>query len=120
MAQMMKRRAVLGFDGLTPAFASVMALLDLKGSRATLLAQKNGVTKQATSQLLKLLAQRDYVEQVADPTDTRAEVIPPRRLNNVQKYLPFVGAQRPDAFNTSRIQFVVLSASACVGDTMSA
>jgi DNA-binding MarR family transcriptional regulator len=75
MAQMMKRLAVLGYDGLTPAFASVMALLDAKGSRATVLAQKAGVTKQAMSQLVKLLEQRDYVEQVADPTDTRAKVI---------------------------------------------
>ena len=75
MAQMMKRLAVLGFDGLTPAFASVMPLLDAKGSRATVLAQKAGVTKQAMSQLVKLLEQRDYVEQVADPTDTRAKVI---------------------------------------------
>jgi DNA-binding MarR family transcriptional regulator len=75
MAQMMKRLTMRGFDGLTPAFASVMALLDAKGSRATVLAQKAGVTKQAMSQLVKLLEQRDYVEQVADPTDTRAKVI---------------------------------------------
>ena len=40
MAQMMKHLAMLGFDGLTPAFASVMPLLDAKGSRATVLAQK--------------------------------------------------------------------------------
>jgi len=75
MAQMTKRLAVEGFVGLTPAFASVMPLLDAKGSHATVLAQKAGVTKQATSQLVKLLEQRDNVEQVADPTDTRAKVI---------------------------------------------
>jgi len=40
MAQMMKHLAMLGFDGLRPAFASVMPLLDAKGSRATVLAQK--------------------------------------------------------------------------------
>ena len=75
LAQMMKRLAELGFDGLTPAFASVIPLLDAKGSRSTALAQKAGVTKQAMSQLVKLLEQRDYVEQVADPTDTRAKVV---------------------------------------------
>jgi|SRR5215469_2125797 len=75
LAQMMKRLALLGFDGLTPAFATVMPLLDAKGSRSTVLAQRAGVTKQAMSQLVKLLEQRDYVEQVADPTDTRAKVI---------------------------------------------
>lgn len=75
LAQMMKRLNVLGFDGLTPAFASVIPLLDAKGSRSTVLAQKAGVSKQAMSQLVKLLEQRDYVEQVADATDTRAKVI---------------------------------------------
>jgi hypothetical protein len=64
MAQMTKRLAVKGFDGLTPAFANVTPLLDAKGSRATVLAQKAGVTKQAMSQLVKLLEQRDNVEQV--------------------------------------------------------
>lgn len=75
LAQMMKRLATWGFDGLTPAFASVMPLLDAKGSRATVLAQKAGVTKQAMSQLIKSLEQRNYVEQVPDPEDTRAKVI---------------------------------------------
>ena len=75
LTQMMKRLAHLGFDGLTPAFASVIPLLDAKGSRSTVLARKAGVTKQAMSQLLKLLEQRDYIEQVADQNDTRAKVI---------------------------------------------
>lgn len=75
LAQVMRRLAALGFDGLTPAFAGVIPLLDAKGSRATVLAQKAGVTKQAMSQLIRLLEQRDYVEQVTDPSDTRAKVI---------------------------------------------
>lgn len=75
MAAMMARLAALGFEGLTPAFASVMPLLDAKGSRSTVLAQKAGVTKQAMSQLVKLLEQRNYVEQVPDAADTRAKVV---------------------------------------------
>lgn len=75
LAAMMARLAALGFEGLTPAFASVMPLLDAKGSRSTVLAQKAGVTKQAMSQLVKLLEQRNYVEQVPDAADTRAKVV---------------------------------------------
>jgi DNA-binding MarR family transcriptional regulator len=75
LAAMMARLAAQGFEGLTPAFASVMPLLDAKGSRATVLAQRAGVTKQAMSQLVKMLEQRDYVEQAPDATDTRAKVV---------------------------------------------
>lgn len=72
---MMSRLAARGFDGLTPAFASVIPLLDAAGMRSTALAQKAGVTKQAMSQLVKLLEERDYVEQVPDRSDTRAKVV---------------------------------------------
>jgi DNA-binding MarR family transcriptional regulator len=75
VAAMMARLATRGFDGLTPAFASVIPLLDATGARATVLAQRAGVTKQAMGQLVKLLKQRRYVEQVRDASDTRAKVI---------------------------------------------
>jgi DNA-binding MarR family transcriptional regulator len=75
LAAMMARLSARGFDGLTPAFASVMPLLDATGARSTALAQRAGVTKQAMSQLIKLLEQRTYVEQVQDKTDTRAKVV---------------------------------------------
>ena len=75
LAAMMARLGARGFDGLTPAFASIMPLLDATGARSTVLAQRAGVTKQAMSQLVKLLEQRNYVEQVPDTTDTRAKVI---------------------------------------------
>jgi DNA-binding MarR family transcriptional regulator len=75
LGAMMARLSELGFEGLTPAFASVMPLLDAKGSRSTVLAQRAGVTKQAMSQLVKLLEQRNYVEQAPDPIDTRAKVV---------------------------------------------
>jgi DNA-binding MarR family transcriptional regulator len=64
-----------GFDGLTPTFASVIPLLDATGMRSTALAQRAGVTKQAMSQLVRLLEERDYVEQLPDPSDTRAKVV---------------------------------------------
>ena len=72
---MMMRLTARGFDGMTPAFASLIPLLDAAGARPTLLAQRSGVTKQAMSQLIRELEKRGYVEQVADPTDTRAKLV---------------------------------------------
>src|ERR1700751_3501069 len=63
------------FADFTPAFVTVMPLLDTNGVRSTALAQRTGVTKQAMSQLIRLLQERKYVEQAPDPTDTRAKVI---------------------------------------------
>jgi DNA-binding MarR family transcriptional regulator len=64
-----------GFKGMTPAFASLIPLLDAEGARSTVLAQRSGVTKQAVSQLVRELEARGYVEQVPDPTDTRAKIV---------------------------------------------
>ena len=75
LAAMMARLEARGFKGLTPSFATVMPLLDAAGTRSTVLAQRAGVTKQAMSQLVKLLEERKYVEQVPDAADTRAKVV---------------------------------------------
>ena len=75
IAAMMVRLTARGFKGLTPAFAGLIPLLDATGARATALAQRSGVTKQAMSQLVKELEARGYVEQVLDPTDTRAKIV---------------------------------------------
>ena len=75
IAAMMTRLAARGFDGMTPAFAGLIPLLDASGARPTVLAQKSGVTKQAMSQLVRELETRGYVEQVPDPTDTRAKIV---------------------------------------------
>lgn len=72
---MMARLGARGFAGLTPAFAGLIPLLDATGARASALAQRSGVTKQAMSQLVRELESRGYVEQAADPIDTRAKII---------------------------------------------
>ncbi len=72
---MMTRLAARGFDGMTPAFASLIPLLDATGARSTALAQRAAVSKQAMSQLIRELEKRGYVEQVADATDTRAKLV---------------------------------------------
>ena len=72
---MMAKVASRGFNGMTPAFVSLMPLLDATGVRPTTLAQRAGITKQAISQLVRELEARGYVEQVPDSTDTRAKIV---------------------------------------------
>jgi len=72
---MMAKVASRGFNGMTPAFASLMPLLDATGVRPSTLAQRAGITKQAISQLVRELEARGYVEQVPDATDTRAKIV---------------------------------------------
>ena len=78
IAAMMARLAARGFDGMTPAFAALIPLLDARGARPSVLAQQAGVSKQAMSQLIREIETRGYIEQVPDPTDTRAKIV---RLN---------------------------------------
>ena len=75
IAAMMAILSARGFDGMTPAFAGVIPLLDAVGVRPTKLAQQAGVSKQAMSQLVRELETRGYVEQLADKTDTRAKLV---------------------------------------------
>lgn len=72
---MMARVAQRGFHDTTPAFATLIPLLDATGARPTSLAQRTGTTKQAISQLVRELETRGYVEQVVDPADTRAKIV---------------------------------------------
>jgi DNA-binding MarR family transcriptional regulator len=74
-ATMMAMLPSRGFNDVTPAFSSLMPLLDENGARPTALAQRAGITKQAISQLVRELEVRGYVEQVPDSTDTRAKIV---------------------------------------------
>jgi DNA-binding MarR family transcriptional regulator len=75
VATMMPEIASSGFKGITPAFASLMSLLDATGVRPTTLAKRAGTTKQAIGQLVRELEKRGYVEQVPDRADTRAKIV---------------------------------------------
>ena len=69
------RLAQRGYDDFAFASASLLWLMDEGGTRSTVLAQRAGVTKQAMSQLVRLMERQGYLEQVADPADTRAKVV---------------------------------------------
>ena len=75
IAAMMVGVAARGFEGMTPAFASLIPLLDATGARPTALAARAGITKQAISQLVRELEKRGYVELARDPGDTRAKIV---------------------------------------------
>ena len=75
IATMMAKVASRGFNDVTPAFSSLMPLLDATGARPSTLAQRAGITKQAMSQLVRELEARGYVEQAPDSTDTRAKIV---------------------------------------------
>jgi DNA-binding MarR family transcriptional regulator len=69
------RLALRGYDDFPFASASLLWLMDEGGTRSMVLAQRAGVTKQAMSQLVRLMERQGYLEQVPDPTDTRAKVV---------------------------------------------
>jgi DNA-binding MarR family transcriptional regulator len=74
-AAVIARLALRGYDDFPFASASLLWLMDEGGTRSTVLAQRAGVTKQAMSQLVRLMERQGYLEQVPDPTDTRAKVV---------------------------------------------
>jgi DNA-binding MarR family transcriptional regulator len=69
------RLASRGYDDFPFASASLLWLMDEGGTRSTVLAQRAAVTKQAMSHLVRLMERQGYLEQVPDPTDTRAKVV---------------------------------------------
>jgi DNA-binding MarR family transcriptional regulator len=72
---MMTRLAERGFEDFPSAFTAVIPVLDDRGTRSTVLAQRMRVTKQAMSQLVRIMERRKYAEQVPDPMDARAKVV---------------------------------------------
>jgi len=49
--------------------------IDLEGTRATELARRTGMTKQAVGQVVRDLERQGYVERSPDPTDSRATLV---------------------------------------------
>ncbi len=75
MAAVTARLALRGYEDFPFASASLLWLMDEGGTRSTVLAQRAGVTKQAMSQLVRLMERQGYLEQVPDLIDTRAKVV---------------------------------------------
>jgi DNA-binding MarR family transcriptional regulator len=64
-----------GYQDVTGSDTALLANLDTADTTITALARRCGVTRQATSQQLALLAQRGYVSREPDPSDSRAILV---------------------------------------------
>ena len=66
-----------GFEDLRAAHTAPFVVLDPEGTRASVLAARAHMTKQAMGELVSYLVDRDYLETVPDPSDGRARLVRP-------------------------------------------
>ena len=64
-----------GYDDLTLAHINLLPHLDHAGTRITTLAERAGMTKQGTGQLVHDLERSGFLTRSADPTDRRATLV---------------------------------------------
>ena len=65
-----------GHEGLGMAHTALLPHLDAEGgTRATEIAQRAGMTKQAAGRVIRDLERLGYVERMADPQDARATLV---------------------------------------------
>src|SRR4028119_277163 len=64
-----------GHEGLGTAHTALLPHLDLEGTRATALAERAGMSKQAVGQVVRDLERQGYVERRPDPSDSRATLV---------------------------------------------
>ena len=70
-----ERLKARGHAGLGAAHTSLLPHVELDGTRATVLAERAGMTKQAAGQVVRDLERQGYVERRADPADSRASLV---------------------------------------------
>lgn len=66
-----------GWADVRAPHASVLATIDLDGTRLATMVERAGRTKQATAELAGHLVTRGYLELLLDPTDGRAKLYVP-------------------------------------------
>jgi DNA-binding MarR family transcriptional regulator len=64
-----------GFDDVRPKYNAVLRHLDERGTRASELARRAGLTRQALTQIVDELEAAGYVERRPDPGDRRAKLV---------------------------------------------
>lgn len=67
--------AEFGIPGLRAAHMQVIPHLDLSGTRATEIARRMGISKQAVGELLDEIEAFGVIERIPDPTDGRARIV---------------------------------------------
>lgn len=64
-----------GYNQLTPAHAAILPHIDVDGTRATVIAERSGMTKQGAGQVVDDLARQGLVQRIPDPADGRASLV---------------------------------------------
>lgn len=64
-----------GYEALTLAHLSLLPHLDVDGTRATVLAERAGMSKQGAGQLVRDLERLGYLARSPDPRDGRAQLV---------------------------------------------
>lgn len=64
-----------GFPDFLPPMATFTRSMDLAGTRVCVIAERAGVTKQSTSELVRLMVGAGYVRLAPDPSDGRAKLV---------------------------------------------
>ena len=73
-----------GHADIRPKHGALFANIDLDGSRATVIAQRAGISKAAVGEMIDELEKRGYVSRRADKEDRRAKlVVPTKRARDV-------------------------------------
>jgi DNA-binding MarR family transcriptional regulator len=76
-AELGRRLQRTGFYSPTPTQIAIMSLIPMSGIRATDLARRTQVTKQAVDQMVDQLERVKVLVRTPDPTDARARLIRP-------------------------------------------
>ena len=64
-----------GYGELGAAHAAILPHIDVDGTRATVIAERAGMTKQGAGQVIDDLARQGLVQRIPDPSDGRASLV---------------------------------------------
>lgn len=64
-----------GYDRLGPAHTAILPHIDIDGTRASVIAERAGMTKQGAGQVIDDLQRQGLVERIPDPADGRASLV---------------------------------------------
>lgn len=74
-ARVSEKLKARGHGGLGAAHIALLPHVDMEGTRATVLAERAGMSKQAVGQVARDLERQGYVERGPDPADGRASLV---------------------------------------------
>jgi DNA-binding MarR family transcriptional regulator len=64
-----------GWDAFQPSFTALLSHLDTEGTTVSTLASRLGTSRQATSQLARVIEQAGFIERLPHPSDGRSVLL---------------------------------------------